>query len=94
MSTPVGAVTAVDADVGATLSYALNGGNGSGAFAIHPVSGALTVADTTSLLTGVFLLTVRVSDGLASDTTLVTVTVSPTAALGTVIFRQGLRSNV
>ena len=76
--TAVGAVlAATDPDAGPSLSFAITGGNGTGAgaFAINN-SGQLTVADVAQLdyeTTPVFTLTVRVSDGSLSASTPITV---------------------
>lgn len=43
VSTSVGSVSATDGDAGQTLSYSIVSGNAGGAFAIDPVSGAITV---------------------------------------------------
>ncbi|MGH8557960.1 MAG: cadherin domain-containing protein, partial [Methylococcales bacterium] len=64
--TPVGAVTAIDADLPAqTLTYAITAGNTGNAFAIDPSSGQITV-DTMAALdfetTPAFHLTVRATD--------------------------------
>ncbi|WP_254512701.1 cadherin domain-containing protein [Anatilimnocola floriformis] len=64
-----GTVVASDADVGQTLSYAITGGNASGAFAINASTGAITVADSSQLnfeTTPSFPLTVTVTDDGAS----------------------------
>ncbi|MFO0877716.1 MAG: cadherin domain-containing protein [Gemmataceae bacterium] len=47
--TLVGVVSASDPDAGQTLSYALLAGNTGGAFALDPVTGALTVANPAAL---------------------------------------------
>jgi hypothetical protein len=63
--TPLGAVSASDADSSQTLSYAITAGNTGGVFAIDAVSGALTVADASQLdydSVSQYLLTVRVTD--------------------------------
>ena len=63
--TVVGTVTASDPDAGGTLSYAITGGDPSGAFAIDAGTGEITVADASQLdfeTTPVFDLTVTVTD--------------------------------
>ena len=56
---PVGTVTATDSE---PVRYAILGGNSNGAFAIDPVSGALTVANPAPLATGQQILTVGAQD--------------------------------
>ena len=74
--TAIGTVVATDSDAGDTLTYALSSGNadpngnGTAAFAIDPVSGALTINDPGDLdyeTTHAFTLGVTVTDasGLA-----------------------------
>ena len=61
---------------GEALTYSITGGNASGAFAINASTGAITVADYTKLdyeTTPTFNLTVQASDGVNSDTAVVTV---------------------
>lgn len=63
--TIVGTVTATDEDFGQTLTYEIVGGNESGAFAIDPVTGEITVADGTVLdfeTINRFELTIRATD--------------------------------
>ena len=78
----VGTVVASDADVGQTLSYAITGGNASGAFAINASTGAITVADGSQLnfeATPSFPLTVTVTDsGTPNAASSATVTVTLT----------------
>jgi Ca2+-binding RTX toxin-like protein len=65
VGTQVGTVTASDPDAGQTLSYAIIGGNDSGAFAINPTTGRITVANPAALdfeATAVFNLTIQVTD--------------------------------
>ncbi len=75
--TVVGAVEASDPDAGETLTYAITGGNPTGAFAIDAATGAVVVADPAALnyeATRSFTLTVTVTDsGTLSATTTVTV---------------------
>jgi VCBS repeat-containing protein len=64
--TSVGSGSGSDPDAGDTLTYAIIGGNASGAFAIDSVSGEITVADATPLdfeTTSSFNLTIQVQDG-------------------------------
>lgn len=68
IGTVVGVVTATDADspLSALQNYTIVSGNASGAFAIDPATGVLTVADGTQLdweTTQTFTLGVIVSDG-------------------------------
>lgn len=66
VNTVVGTVAATDADLPTQgLTYSIVSGNDSGAFAINPTTGEITVADSTLLdyeTTPSFTLTVRVSD--------------------------------
>ena len=75
----VGSVTASDADVGDTVSYAITGGNADGAFAID-ANGQITVADGTLLdheTAPSRTLTVTVTDaGGLTDTATVTIGVT------------------
>ncbi|MCP4342684.1 MAG: hypothetical protein GY799_28330, partial [Desulfobulbaceae bacterium] len=63
----VGTVLATDADtIGSLQNWMITAGNGDGIFAIHSVSGAITVADTTNLdweTTHTYHLWVTVGDG-------------------------------
>lgn len=65
-ATVVGGVSATDADLPAqSLTYSIVSGNTSGAFAINPTTGQITVASSTPLdfeVTPTFTLTVRVTD--------------------------------
>jgi hypothetical protein len=74
--TVVGTVAGTDPD-GDPLAYAITAGNTAGAFAIHPQTGKITVANAMALdfeTTPVFTLTVRVQDpGGLTDTGTVTV---------------------
>ncbi len=78
--TQVGNVQAYDPDGGQTLSYAIIGGNASGAFAIDAASGRITVANTAALGTASsFALTVRATDSgspTLSASAFVTVTIA------------------
>jgi VCBS repeat-containing protein len=63
--TAVGTPTVNDQDAGQTHTWSITGGNSSGAFAIDPGTGAITVADTSDLdfeATPSFALTVRAED--------------------------------
>jgi ELWxxDGT repeat protein/VCBS repeat-containing protein len=73
----VGAVVATDANSGDPLTFSLTGT----AFAIHPTSGMITVAQTLDAGTqGSYSLTVTVTDGAgASTTSTITITVTVTA---------------
>ncbi|MDB5387490.1 MAG: hypothetical protein JWM11_3136 [Planctomycetaceae bacterium] len=65
VNTAVGTVSAMDPDAGQTLSFSIVSGNVGGAFAINPVTGALTVANSAALnfeVNPTFHLTVRVTD--------------------------------
>ncbi len=77
--TPVGTVVGSDPD-GDSLTYSITAGNTGGAFAIDPVSGAITVATSSALnfeTSPTFSLTVTVTDsGLPSLSASATVTVS------------------
>ena len=77
--TAVVSVTATDVD-GPALTYAITAGNTGGAFAIDPVTGAITIAVPGAVTAGTFNLTITVSDGgtpAQSDTAAVTITVTP-----------------
>jgi hypothetical protein len=63
--TNVGTVTFSDPDSGQTHTFAITGGNTSGAFAINPATGQITVANSAALdfeTTPTFSLTVQVTD--------------------------------
>ncbi len=68
VGTAVGAVAATDGDLPAqTLTYSIVSGNDSGAFAINPATGEITVANSVPLdfeVTTVFTLNVRVTDSV------------------------------
>lgn len=80
-TTLVGTYGATDADAGQSLTYSITAGNGTGdgAFEIDPMSGAITVKDSTQLdfvVTPTFTLTVEAEDNgspLMSDTATVTI---------------------
>jgi hypothetical protein len=87
--TTVGTVVATDVDAGDSRNFAITVGNTGGAFAIHPTTGAITVANSAALdfeATSTFSLTVTVTDagGLATSETitinLTDVNESPTIA--------------
>ena len=79
LGTSVGIVAASDPDAGQTLSFAIVGGNASGAFEIDTSSGEITVADASQLdfeTTPVFQLLVEATDngdGPLADTALITI---------------------
>jgi hypothetical protein len=78
VGTSVGTVTATDVEQN-PLTYAITGGNSSGAFAINSATGEITVADAAPLdfeTTPQFSLTVQVTEttgGALSDTATVTI---------------------
>ena len=86
----VGTVTATDADAGDTVSYSITAGNTGGVFAIDGSSGAITYTGTGEDYEGftddpmvdndgpafAYVLTVQASDGTASATVAVTVSVT------------------
>jgi endonuclease I/methionine-rich copper-binding protein CopC len=76
-ATVVGTVVASDPDAGASLSYSITAGNGSGAFAMS--GNQVVVANAAPLnfeATPQFVLTVTASDGTLSDTAQITVNLS------------------
>jgi gliding motility-associated-like protein len=93
-------VSASDADDN-TLSYSIVSGNDSGAFAINPQTGGITVNNTTALdyeTNQQFVLTVQVSDGLHIKTVLITInlndlsdTLVPASPLTTTVITVQLR---
>jgi hypothetical protein len=83
VGTPVGTVTATDADSPAqTLAYTITAGNNAGVFAINSASGEITVANNSALdyeATSKYTLTVEVTDNGTpnlSDTATITVNVT------------------
>ena len=66
-------LSATDADDGDTLTYTITGGNESGAFALDPDTGEITVADASNV-PDVTMLEVTVTDGEDSDTATITLT--------------------
>ncbi|MBK7172698.1 MAG: cadherin domain-containing protein [Bacteroidales bacterium] len=78
--TMVGTVTATDPDAGQTLTYSIQSGNSSSAFALNTTTGVLTVSNSAALdfeTTPVYSLIVRVQDngtGTLSSNATVTVT--------------------
>jgi hypothetical protein len=85
VGTLVGTVLASDPDVGQTLTYAITGGNTSGAFAIDTTSGRITVANASALSGAAsFALTVQATDNGSpslSASAVVTVTVNQVVKL-------------
>ncbi|MDB5385783.1 MAG: protocadherin Fat 4-like, partial [Planctomycetaceae bacterium] len=70
VGTTVGTVSATDADLPAqTLTYSIVSGNASGAFAIDPNTGVITVANSAPLSSGVFTLDIRVVDSVSPSRT-------------------------
>lgn len=85
IATVVGQTPALDQDTTApnnTLTWAITSGNASGAFAINPTTGAITVANSTPLnfeTTTSFTLGISVTDGgtpTGSDTSTVTINIT------------------
>ena len=75
-NTPVGTVTATDADNDG-LTFSITMGNDAGAFAINASSGAITVAGTLDHeTTPNYTLTVQVSDGTATANAAITINVT------------------
>ncbi|MBK7172697.1 MAG: cadherin domain-containing protein [Bacteroidales bacterium] len=78
--TTVGTVSATDPDAGQTLTYSIQSGNSSSAFALNTTSGLLTVSNSAALdfeTTPVYLLIVKVQDnGTGSLSSNATVTVT------------------
>ena len=75
-NTPVGTVTATDADNDG-LTFTITAGNDAGAFAINASSGAITVAGTLDHeTTPTYTLTVQVSDGTATANAAITINVT------------------
>ncbi|NNG03157.1 MAG: cadherin repeat domain-containing protein, partial [Inquilinus sp.] len=76
----VGTLVATDPDTGDILSFAITGGNGDGAFAIDPATGAITVANAGLLdheSTPSRTLTVTVADGTGfTDSAAITIGVT------------------
>lgn len=63
--TVIGSMTAGDADIGQTLTYTITAGNVGGAFAIDPVTGQITIAESLAVdfeTTPQFNLTVEADD--------------------------------
>lgn len=72
----VGTMTGADADTVGALTYSITAGNNDGAFAIDAATGAITVADRAALdpiHEPTRVLTVQVSDGVATDSATVTI---------------------
>lgn len=84
VGTNVGTVVATDPNLNQTKTFSITGGNASGAFAINPTTGVLTVANAALLnfeTTPTFSLTVRaVDNGVPPMGATATVTVSLTDA--------------
>lgn len=67
-----------DAD-GSAVTFAIDGGNGSGAFSIDPVSGVITVKDQNAMdfeTTNQFTLTITLTDGSNFKTVTITINVN------------------
>ena len=60
--TVVGTVLATDPNAGQTLTFSITGGNTNNVFYISPSSGVITVANSGSLASGTYNLTVRAAD--------------------------------
>jgi hypothetical protein len=82
-TTAVTTVTATDADIGATLSYSIVGGADQALFGINPTTGALSFAAGRNYEApadagsdNVYDVTVQVSDGTATDTQAIAVTIT------------------
>ncbi len=84
----VGTVTASDSNAGATMSFAITGGNSAGAFAISS-GGVITVADSTNLnyaSNPVFNLTVVVTDSYGlTDSNTVTINLTHVKAPSNIV---------
>ncbi|MEO0854043.1 MAG: cadherin repeat domain-containing protein, partial [Cyanobacteria bacterium J06648_11] len=75
----VGTLSASDPDAGDVLTYAVTGGSGTTAFSVDPATGEISVADSTQLdfeTTTSFTLDIEVSDGMLTDTAIVTIDVN------------------
>ncbi|MCP4117586.1 MAG: tandem-95 repeat protein [Desulfobacteraceae bacterium] len=74
--------TGNDTDLdGNPLTYSITAGNGDGVFTIDPVTGIITIPDTSSLdhdTTPSYALTVEVSNGSGTDTATITVNITGT----------------
>ena len=82
-TTAVTTVTATDADAGTTLTYSISGGADSAKFSIDKTSGALTFSSAPDFdipadsgKNNVYDVTVQVSDGAATDTQAIAVTIT------------------
>lgn len=81
IATPVGTVTATDADASSMLLYSITAGNTNTAFSINTSTGQLIINNSAAVdyeTTPVFNLTVQVSDGVNSASNTVTVTLTNT----------------
>jgi methionine-rich copper-binding protein CopC len=90
--TLVATLAATDPEAG-TITYAITAGNGSGAFALNPTSGALTVAQS-ALIDGAvqssYVLTISATDnGAPPAATSATITVSVTSVNDAPSFTKG-----
>lgn len=81
--TVVGTVVATDPNAGQTLTFSITGGNTNNVFAIAAATGIITVANTSSMTTGVISITVRATDnGSPVMWSQATVSITVTAAGG------------
>src|SRR5439155_927248 len=95
-STAVTTVTSSDVDTGATATYSIAGGADAALFTINSASGALAFlsapnfeSPTDAGSNNVYDVIVRVSDGLATDTQAIAVTVTPVNEFAPVITSNG-----
>ena len=91
------AFTGTDSDRdGQPLAYSITGGNTAGAFAIDPVTGAITVANPAALdfeTNPVFNLTVTATDGTANDTAVISVNLINVNEPPVIVANAGLTVN-
>lgn len=93
--TPVGSVSGSDPDLGQTVSFAITKGNFGGAFAVNPVTGAITVASSDWVdyeIQNVFDLEITATDtgnpALSAKTT-VRVNLTDVADIPSLLVREG-----
>ena len=94
VGTTVASVSASDVDSGASLSYAITAGNTGNAFSIDSNGNVKTATALDYETTANYSLTVTVSDGLLSDTAIVSITVDDVAEVTAPVIATGAASNL
>jgi hypothetical protein len=99
-ATAVTTVSAADADPGTTLTYAIAGGADASAFVINPATGALAFAASPNFAAPTdadhdnsYVVQVRASDGVLTDTQTITVNVTDVSEAPSFVWLKGTRGD-